>query len=161
MCRAKYDARWKKWKGRCPNLVPTQAERKVFGLETSFPVRIMYKNVSLKYPSLVHWWSDFYEQYYDWKQPHLIVRYSDLLFHAPAVLSAVAQCLGRSWNPSHFQHVTAPAKDHGDCRSSLLDAVVRYGCRPNRTWHLLPADLEFARQHLNATLMRTFHYQAD
>ena len=67
-----------------------------------------------------------------------------------------------------FQYTVSPAKTHPYFAkykppSSYLSALIKYGQEDadgrNRYGSMSPADIEYARTHLNPELLRLFHYQ--
>ena len=51
--------------------------------------------------SLLHVWNEWYHEYvFDAKFPRLIVRFEDLLFHTPAVVEQIRQCVGATYRDS-------------------------------------------------------------
>jgi hypothetical protein len=95
------------------------------------PVEIAWsQTIVRKYKSLAHVWSEWYREYLDADFPRLIVRFEDLIFHAPAVLEQIRECVGAVWKEEDFVFLTQCV-----CRSrcfvfcwSLLICVVAIPC---------------------------------
>ena len=66
MCKHPYAAKWKHGAKHCPNLVEDGS---------SVPVSIGYPGQTAHWDSLVHLWSDWYNQYLTADYPRLLVRY--------------------------------------------------------------------------------------
>lgn len=60
---------------------------------SSIPVTINY-NPPATFPSLAHYWTEWYKQYLNADYPRLIVRFEDLQFHAKEMIDIVCQCAG-------------------------------------------------------------------
>lgn len=102
---------------RCPKLVALDrmaaATRNKNMNHTHFdelmgePVTISWsQTVSREYKSLAHAWSEWYREYLDADFPRLMVRFEDLIFHAPAVLEKIRECVGAVWKEEDFVFVT-------------------------------------------------------
>ena len=62
------------------------------------------QNLGDVFPSLPHYWSDFYRQYWKDSKPRLFVRHEDLVFHAEEVIRQVAACAGMALRSNHLEH---------------------------------------------------------
>lgn len=71
MCHNRYSAHWRHGPHHCPNLVPTEEDRKQFHtLHNSFRVNIRFdENSSYAFNSLAHLWSEWHQQYLDAEYP--------------------------------------------------------------------------------------------
>lgn len=99
------------------------------------------------------------------KFPYLLVRFEDLIYHPKHVVQTVCQCAGGELNHGDFHYVTDSAKKgdaaHGKVKTGYLDALIRYGHKEGRTAGMEEADLQYARDHLDARLMELFQYPYD
>lgn len=123
MCRKGYRADWFRTDQHCPNLVPTDLDRKVFtrlktrkiinfktdkvkirggysvetgfhGNSSSFPVHLHFNSINATYPSMAHLWSEWYNGYARAEFPSLLVRAEDLIFFPEQVTRKVCECAG-------------------------------------------------------------------
>lgn len=170
MCRIQYKVWWPHNKDRhCPNLVPDEDDHKEFPTRLKgkdhVPVAVQYPEFVSKHDSLVHLWNDWYNEYADAKFPRLIVRFEDLIFHAKNVTETVCQCAGGEMKNHGFQYIVDSAKKgvgaHGKMeeRTSMIQAIIRYGKDSSRLSGFKEEDLEFARKNLDPKLMEFFGYQ--
>jgi len=164
MCRSRYLAKWKRFKGRCPNFVPTERERLAFpGVAESFPVRIPYNSnqTRSRHDSLAHLWTDYNQQYLDWSdRPRLIIRFEDMLFRMEEVMDRIHRCTtGLALNKETTRYQLLKAKNHGSTTTDFVGAMKKYGSSRGRTNGMLDADLRFAKQHFNERLLKRFHYK--
>ena len=159
----------------------------------------------MTYPTLAHMWNQWYLEYllpeslqrpgtsqnsvnhtmtdeYSKEdlegKPYIAIRFEDLLFHAPAVIQAIAECAGMDLlfdPPSHhasdipspphqhsprgkFQYVREQSKNHGS-HHGLVEAMVQSGRRSGRTKRFDRTYLSsVVLPTLNPELMRMFHY---
>jgi hypothetical protein len=106
--------------------------------------------------------------------PFVMVRFEDLLFHAPAVLQAIANCAkgyddddlpntptitttttstqnnveNNTNKSSSFSYYLPKSKLHGKTSTDFVSAMIKYGTTIGRTNGMLLADLQFAQRHL-------------
>lgn len=138
----------------------------------------------VKYPSLVDLWNSFYNQYLQAPFPRLLIRFEDTLFHLPQIIQAIQECAGADWKKVDQQSAAAEtetvvswtdpqgrsiwvysdaAKNHGNAlnnanASSLLATLLK-NVNPTLRLHQMNAlELDYARQTLDPTLMKLFHY---
>lgn len=153
MCRTSYGAFWNK---RVADHCPAFGGTNTLTTKYSFGRRQQVK-FSVEYASLVHLWNEWYRQYYDSHQPHMLVRFEDLLFHGPAVLSAISKCTGiRSTKP--FEYLVQASKSHGKPTNDFVSAIIKYGDAVNRTQPMTEEDLQYVRDHIDTELLRVFQY---
>jgi hypothetical protein len=88
----------------------------------SIPVNVKY-DPPVQFKSLVHFWSQWYRQYYDADFPRLIVRFEDLQFHPKEMIDIVCQCAG------------AVPKDEGKFEYIVDSAKWGPGTQWNYTYH--------------------------
>ncbi|EEC45174.1 predicted protein [Phaeodactylum tricornutum CCAP 1055/1] len=164
MCKHPYATSWSKNVSRhCPNLVPTPEDRAEFselGTNESIPVRINYPNKPADYPSLAHFWSDWYQQYLQAEYPRLLIRFEDLIFHQKSLLSIVCACAGAIPKQDTFSYVVDAGKWGSAHKgsSNMISAMVKYGSNKKRLSGLTNEDLSYAQEHLSAHLMTLFQY---
>jgi hypothetical protein len=98
---------------RCPNLVALDRMAAASMNDTTHvdelmgePVETAWSQTTRKYKSLAHVWSEWYREYLDADFPRLIVRFEDLIFHAPAVLEQIRECVGAVWKEKEFVFLT-------------------------------------------------------
>lgn len=173
MCRIHYKAFWahdnKSEHKHCPNLVPSDYDRKQFPWlddKNHVPVRVKYPEFVQHHDSLVGFWNDWYNAYVKASYPRLVVRFEDLVFHAKQVTTQVCHCAGGDMKKK-FTYIVDSAKKgeaaHGpkEARTSFVDAMIRYGKDDGRLDSMTPDDLEYARSNLDPKLMEFFNYQYD
>jgi len=166
MCKQGYGARWShNSKKHCPNLVPNDFDRnnyKHLQQATSVPVW-MGKNpqVGPSWPSLVHYWNAWYRSYANADFPRLMIRFEDTLFHARQVMKQVCECGGGELvSPDrHIYHLDEAKWQHKHAQNNMVSAIVKYGTDAGRYRNMTREDLEFARNHLDPSLLDLFHYQ--
>ena len=165
MCRHEYGAQWKHSEEHCPNLVPNVVDiAQGWANETdeAIPVQVKYKEFTNHHESLVDFWNSWYQDYIKADWPRLLVRFEDLVFHPRKVTQTVCECAGGEMNKVPFKYIVDSAKKgagaHGKERTSYVDALVKYGTEKGRYKGMDPADLAFARQHLDPELMKLFGY---
>jgi hypothetical protein len=131
------------------------------------PVRVKYPEFVQQHDSLVGFWNDWYNDYMNASFPRLIVRFEDLVFHAKDVVTQVCHCAGGEMKKKKFTYIVDSAKKgdaaHGpqEARTSLVDAMIRYGKDTGRLKYMTKDDLQYAREHLDPKLMEFFNYQYD
>jgi hypothetical protein len=149
----------------CPNLVPNDYDRKRFKrLRNRTSVIVwMDKNPKMgpSWPSLAHFWNDWYESYLNVDYPHLLIRFEDTLYHPKEVLKQVCQC-GGAQLIDHQQHsylVDEAKWNHKHSQNNMISAMIKYGTDHRRYNNMTEDDLQFARSSLNRDLMTAFHYK--
>lgn len=175
MCKSPYAAHWRhKWT-HCPNLIPTEIERTRFFPDADYsngtvPVYVQFSKIlTIHWSSLLHLYTDYYQQYFDYKNndnayPRLIIRFEDMLLHPHAVMSSIAHCLGISSpiSKEQMQIQTKSAKQHGS-HAGWLQALAKTGMAERRTAKMTREDLQFIRgeykqqQQQNEVVFGQFH----
>uniref|UniRef100_A0A7S1Y062 Sulfotransferase domain-containing protein n=1 Tax=Grammatophora oceanica TaxID=210454 RepID=A0A7S1Y062_9STRA len=157
----------------CPNLVPTQEDYEhVFSFrEPHVPVRIKFEKgkEARVWDSLVHLWSDWYQQYLsETSYPRLIVRLEDLTFRPKATLQKICTCAGGTFEggPHQFYYVKGSAKwgpGHANQYTSWVGTMEQYKEHHRSIGHqrhgMTTEDFGYAREHLDEQLMELFRYQ--
>jgi hypothetical protein len=124
--------------------------------EHSFPVKVQYPEYTLHFDSLIHFYSDYYNEYLRADYPRLLVRFEDMLMNAPAVLARIAECTGHTLAPK-FVWQTQSSKTHGS-GTTFLEAIWKSSDRIGRVRSLTPADLQYAHRNFDEHLLELFHY---
>jgi hypothetical protein len=199
-CRNRYGVQFLQQQGegdRCPSLASSSSSENNEQPQSTVPISV-HRTVRRKeyvqdYDSLLHLWTDFYSQYLlattmqdDKKNvvdfPFVMVRFEDLLFHAPAVLQAIANCANGYDDDDHdddsdsdasttttastakdnvessttkkklFSYYLPKSKSHGKTTTDFVSAMIKYGTTRGRTNGMSPQDLQFARHHLQQPL---------
>ena len=162
MCKQPYAAHWRKGPHRCPNLVPTPQDYqrwKNIQNETTFRVKVIFdRDDVVWWDSLIDLWVDYYRQYYEADYPRIMIRFEDLLWHAPKVLRAISECLGTTLDKP-FAYQTKAAKSHGS-GTDFWKALLKTGNVEKRLHGLTVEDLEYSLQHMDTTLLEVFRYGA-
>lgn len=159
MCKNPYGAKWQHSAELCPNLVQEEGSsipvttKYTFGKQSKKPIRF-----SISYDSLVHLWNAYYREYLESRHPRLLIRFEDILFHGPAVLQAISDCVGVPMEKS-FEYFVEKSKHHGEGGTGFLQALVKYGSSSGRVNHYNDRDLAFAVNNLDSTLLQKFNYQ--
>jgi hypothetical protein len=160
-CKHPYGAQWPH-RERCPNLVPSQADREALHElrhSDTVEVTINYKPPA-KWDSLVDAWSDWYNQYLQADYPRLIVRFEDLIFHPKELINTICECAGAKPKQDTFSYVVDAGKWGPSHKSSnMISAMAKYGSDLHRLDGLNQEDLAYAADHVDANLMRLFHYK--
>jgi len=162
-CKHPYAAKWPHTKDRCPNLVPTDEEKKVHNIHTpTVEVKVNY-NPPANFDSLAHYWTEWYREYLSADYPRLIVRFEDLQFHAKEMVDLVCQCAGAvSKNDGDFTYIVDSGKwgaGHQGKQTNLISAMIKYGTDKNRFSGMTKEDLELAATVLDPELMKLFQYE--
>jgi hypothetical protein len=130
--------------------------------QTVVPLYVRYKLINTTHTSLAHLWNDWYNEYMVGDFPRIVVRMEDLVFHAEQVIQQVCTCVGGTFAATDFQYIIDSAKHgeiHGNDKTSLLDAMIRYGSRrQDHTRGMTQDDLDYARKVLDEKLMHMFGY---
>jgi hypothetical protein len=94
MCASPYAAHWRHDKHHCPNMIPNEMDRvKYKNIQKAFEVTVIFDGQSKRhFQSLVHLWSEWYEQY-------LHVDY-------PILMSTLLVECYSSWYPIHIRVCT-------------------------------------------------------
>jgi hypothetical protein len=168
MCRHSYSMNWPHSVEHCPNIVPNEKDLEIdslLGNAKSIPVHIKYNGFQRRHDSMFHHWNDWYSSYLHADFPHLLVRFEDLLFFPSKVTSQICECAGGRMQSHKFDYPAASTKvgdAHGkkEDRTGYMHAIIKYGTEKGRWQGMTPQDLAFAREHLDAELMKTFAYPA-
>eukprot|EP00934_Nitzschia_sp_Nitz4_P000262 Nitzschia sp. Nitz4//scaffold66_size103028//96921//98281//NITZ4_004517-RA/size103028-snap-gene-0.148-mRNA-1//-1//CDS//3329556407//262//frame0 len=178
--------------GHCPNFIPNQVERDWFNKtqqsvssyfkddarlivgvvnkanftldKPNIPVEIKYKNEIAYHESLVHFWKDWYQEYFDADFPRLMIRLEDLVFRPYEVVEATCKCAGgrvvhRSKFSLYAESIKKGSKGHdGAAETTLADAFTLH-LRTNRSSGMTAEDHAFARKVLDTSVMGVFRYR--
>lgn len=156
MCRHEYEAHWTHDANHCPH---------VWNEETSHTSRVQvnYAEATSHHLSLPGMWNDWYNEYLGVDFPRIIVRMEDLIFHGKQVTETLCKCGGGSPRQPQFQHISQSAKlgtaQHGSDKTSLVEAMIRYGTDEHRLNGMTSKDLEVTRDILDERLMKLFDYK--
>jgi hypothetical protein len=160
MCHLPFNANWTRGeKGRCPNFVPSAAERADprFNNMSTFHVEVIHDDVLReRYASLVDLWSSYYRSYVAADFPRLIVRFEDLVFHAERVMDLVSQCIGSPMMKSFDYSLPDRSLLAGGRYGQMLKL---YATEEGRYSHLTMADLLYQKYALSPALMDLLHYK--
>jgi hypothetical protein len=165
MCKSPYAAHWKKTKLHCPNLVPTTNDLERFGPELqstnqTFNVTVNFdKNQIIHWTSLIDLYNDWYRQYFvNATYPRLIVRFEDMLLHAPTIVRMIGNCVGVDDSAmTEFKYQVNSAKQHGS-HTDFMNALLKSGNIDARIRNMTSDDINFAIQNLDPYLMETMQY---
>ena len=117
------------------------------------------KNWTLQYPSLLHVWNEYYNEYLKADFPRIIVRLEDMLLRPREVVAKIAECAGAAVAAeANFTVHSGSAKKHGQ-PSDLRTAIAKSANATDRVVGFTPEDLRYAARHLDDELMKIFHYQ--
>lgn len=174
--------------GHCPNLIPNHIEHEWFHKsweeveryyhgnqlrtrnvmfkanfsldDRTLPVNVRYKTQVIRYPSLVHFWQDWYDEYYDAEFPRLMLRLEDLVFRPYETLKKVCDCVdGKFASREHFQVRVEGSKSwqmgHSSRQTDLMRAFHNH-LRSNRTAGMTAADVWFAKAVLRDSKANIF-----
>jgi hypothetical protein len=136
MCRHKYKAQGGWLKGDiCPNFFESERSD-VWFRYTSTKKGTDLKGLQLEsyqkfmggfrgYPSLLHMWRDWYQAYFNYSTPRLMVRYEDLLFNQNQTLHEICACAGGRMSESTRTTADSSKDDHSKAESSDRDSSLR------------------------------------
>jgi hypothetical protein len=133
----------------------------------SFPVTVQFNNVEGHFDSLAGLWSDWYRPYLlNATYPRIMIRFEDYLLYGPLILQQIADCMGLvtpgGTTPTsildEYRIETGSAKPHGS-HTDFVHAIFKSGDMEARTQGLTIQDLQYAAQHLDPLLMKTFQYR--
>jgi len=184
MCKSPYAAHWRHGPHRCPNLVPSKRDNEkwdniVFDQKelhtkdattrnddegdsvTPFQVKITFDKDDIEYfDSLIDLWNEWYRPYWKNKDgyPRIIVRFEDMLMHAPVVMDQIAKCVGVELGAKEYKYQTDSAKGHGS-HTTFLKAIMKSADGEMRSKGLTLKDKIYAAQHLDTEMMEAFQYQ--
>ena len=169
MCRQPYGARFHHSKEHCPNLIPTEEDKRMHGNLKKLnytPIFVTYdaKNgLKRKHESLAHMYNEWYSEYINSTSPRLFVRTEDLVFRPKETLHKVCSCFGGTVRPALKVMSTDVKKrmaDIGTRQTSLLKALISYGHRAGRRegYEQNPNQLNAARDILDPNVMDYFGY---
>ena len=157
MCVQGYGVRWSHDPKHCPNLVPTDYDRRRFkNLQNKKSVPV-HMGGGITFPSLVHYWNDWYYSYLTADFPRLIIRFEDTLFRSAEVMEQVCKCAGGETRPKFLYHV-GEAKKHAHKQNNFISAMIKYGTAKDRFRNMTEEDLLYARNNLNPKLMSALRY---
>lgn len=156
MCRHPYEVHWEHNATTCPHVVCNDQTQ-----QTS-PVQVNYATIITHHDSLPQFWNEWYNDYLQADWPRVIVRMEDLIFHGKNVTETLCKCGGGSPRYQQFKHISKSAKlgtaQHGNDKTSLVDAIIRYGTDATRLKGMTPIDLQVTRELLDPNLMALFDY---
>ena len=176
--------------GHCPNFIPSDVEREWFNksrrkvaeyfhydwpkvrnviLKANFtldmktiPVSVRYKVEVARHESLVHFWKEWYQEYYDASFPRIMIRLEDLVFYPYETLKSVCDCVGGTFatkanlflRGENIKNQSIVA--HSRTQKTDLKSAFFLHLRSNRTHGMTSADKEFARIVLDNSVVRQF-----
>ncbi|GKY96175.1 hypothetical protein MPSEU_000577300 [Mayamaea pseudoterrestris] len=163
MCRSSYGAKWRMVGQRCPNLIPTDAERQVLGWSDDVRTfAVDHSNLQARfryhtpYDSLADMWSTWYGDYLEAKFPRLFVRMEDMIFFPKQVMKIIGDCSGMPIR-ERFHYVKEQGKDKSS--TDLVTAMIKYGTKDGRIpTNLTREEREYLRTALDPKLMQLLHY---
>ena len=130
----------------------------------TFQIKITFDEDDVEFfDSLVDVWNDWYRPYWENKEnyPRLIVRFEDLLLHAPVIIEKVSECIfGPDYirQKRNFKYQTSSSKSHGS-GTNFLKAIMKTANETSRESGLTLKDKIYAAQHLDAEMMNAFQYR--
>jgi hypothetical protein len=128
-------------------------------VEHYFPVKVQFPEYTLQFDSLLHLYSDYYQQYLRAEYSRLFVRFEDMLIDAPGVLSQIAECTGIPFDPiQKMMWKTQSSKKHGS-GTTFLEAIWKTADRIDRIKSLTPEDLQYVHRYMDPELLHLFQYQ--
>jgi hypothetical protein len=153
MCESPYLVQWKDSRQSCHTLNNLSS---VYMPQMTGPQRV--------WPTLLHIWQDWYNDYVQSKQPYLMIRFEDLIWKPRQTLQNIQTCTGASWKQDHFVYVVDRSKwehvrFHGP-QSNLISAMIKHGNKYRRIRNLTRTDLQQAGSILDSdkALLQQFGY---
>ncbi|KAL7560591.1 hypothetical protein ACA910_000047 [Epithemia clementina (nom. ined.)] len=187
-CRQMYSIKWKRravlanphnHHNQLTNL-PTCTDRfppEMPFLTFQFPYAVnpgFKENASTTYPSLPDMWTMWHQEHLDLAQrkngsiPTIVVRFEDILFHAPTVMQAIAECAGMDmmgpWDEENQRHKIIHhlerSKEHGGNRQDGFAVQVAKVASPEgRTLGFTDRFYNYTTQvALDTKLLQLFQY---
>eukprot|EP00980_Cylindrotheca_fusiformis_P002299 scaffold535_cov65-Cylindrotheca_fusiformis.AAC.1 len=157
MCRNSYSIRYPKdVDSTCPHMVHPETGQLL-------PVRVGLKKPGIAYPSVVHFWNKWYQEYlYQFEHPKLFVRHEDLIVYPKQTVQRICECAGGNvvTEEEEFNFLLTSAKEgkgHGEASESngLVEAWARLG----RDIPFPEPDYEALKAHVDADIMSKFQYK--
>jgi hypothetical protein len=156
MCRHPYAARWGHEVDHCPNIVSYRNN------EIS-NVYVFFQESLVEYDNLPEMWNKWYQDYLAVDFPRVLVRFEDLLFFGKNVTETLCACGGGVPRRPNFVHIQDSAKlgtaAHGNHKTGLVQALIRYGNFQNRTIGMTAGDVKYAKEFFDDELMKMFNYR--
>jgi len=161
MCKESYFVTWNRTRQHCPLVAPPSLATTTDMPEGAFTgvyhCANEKQNLGDVFPSLPHFWSDFYRQYWEDSKPRLFVRHEDLVFHAEEVIRQVAACAGMALRSNDLEYFVQASKRHGQA-TNLMAVLQKYGHEEGRYDGMTQADLKFAEHYFDSEILQAFHY---
>lgn len=154
-CRHRYFTIWEHDEAHCPAIVDwkTGSPNDVF---------VKYALTHKMYDTLVEMWQEWYTEYEEQSTifPLAYLRFEDILFHAEHVVDTVCKCVGGRRRRGPFKYLEASAKQKGthEGANGLVSAIIRYGNPGKRLEGWTKGDWEYAKDHLDQSLMKKYGY---
>lgn len=156
MCRHQYETHWNHSPDKCPHVWNEETQH-------TSRVQVNYAEATVHHQSLPGMWNDWYNEYMEADFPRILVRMEDLIFYGKNVTEALCKCGGGSPRQKHFHHISESAKlgtaQHGSDKTSLVEAMIRYGTDEHRLDGMTETDLRVTREILDPNLMDIFNYK--
>ena len=114
----------------------------------------------VNYDSLIHLWSEWYEDYLDLPTPRVMVRYEDVLFYQEEVARDICNCVEGEWFKP-FGILEKSAKGEGGSHkraNGREDALARYTDMSLREEGFYKLDSDFAKIVSSDRLKKIFNY---
>lgn len=161
MCKKSYRATWERGShGRCPNLHPIKAERKMkhYQRMKRFNVTVdIWGHQHAYYDSLASMWSEWNRVYWNASFPRLMIRFEDMLFHAEDVFQQISECLHMPLLKNEYQYLLQSSKALKSS-ADFVTAMAKYGREDGRYDGLAKEEYDYLQEALDPELMKSFHY---
>lgn len=141
------------------------ADKANYTLESKVvPLRARFKNEVSFHDSLAHFYTDWYQEYFDADFPRLMIRLEDIVFHPTKVLETLCNCVEGTKKQKKWILEGETSKEgaehiHGHNKTNLLKAMVMH-VYTNLTEGMTHEDVDFARDTLeDSPVFHYFNYQ--
>jgi len=154
LCRNSYSVNYPEdVNSTCPHMVHPETGELL-------PVEVGMKQPGTKYPSVVHFWNRWYEEYVnEFQHPRLFVRTEDLTVHPKETIRSICDCAGGTMTDEFSVLLESAKKGMGHGEASEANGLVEAWARLGREVSFPEPDYEAIKTHLDTELMRLFGYR--
>ena len=168
-CRHPYFASWDSG-NHCPYIIDKEGQTvKVtetylteFEDREDFETELTVHLQNREYKSLIDYWKEWNESYYNAAYPRLIIRYEDILFHMQDILPQVCECAGGKLNGTpHVPQSSAKqwVQNAPATGSGLLESLKTNVSVKRRLFGMSNSDIEYTDKVLkHSPLKDVFGY---
>ncbi len=154
MCRNSYSVHYQEaMNSTCPYMVDPQTGELL-------PVDVGLKLPRTRYPSILHFWNEWYREYlHDFEHPRLFIRLEDLAVHPRETVEAICECAGGTVSDDFQFKLTNPKEGMGHGKESEKNGLIEAWTRLGHAISFPSQDYEAVKTHLDTELMTNFLYR--